>query len=108
MDLIGQQIDLLWFTTDADGNAQNLDATPEVEVEGPAGTVTSSTTNESTGQYRTSFTPSAAGRHVAQLTGLMDTVPEVAVQWRVIHDPLAEGLGESYPDGVSSWASAVS
>lgn len=105
MDLIGQQIDLLWFTTDADGNLQDTDATPVVTVTGATGQVT---TNEGTGTYRTKVTPTTDGRLTAKFVGLVDAVPYVAVQYRTIHDGEAEAAGGPFPYGLASWESRVS
>lgn len=108
MDLIGTQITLLWYTTDADGDPQDTDETPTVTVTVNGSEVSSSTANEATGTYRTTFTPTARGRHVAEFGAEIDGVPEVGVQWRTVHDGLAEAQGVSFPEGIASWESAVS
>lgn len=107
MHWIGQELTLLWYTTDSDGNAQDADATPEVTVTCNGATVASSTTDEGVGEYRTVFTPTQAGRHVGHFSCEVDGAADVSMQVRVVHDPEAEGASQSFPDGISSWESAV-
>ena len=106
--LIDQQLTLLWYTQDSDGNDQNCDSTPVVTVTGPGvSEATVTTTNPSTGVYSSTYTATEAGRYTFTFTGVLDTAPEIAHQTRVVHDGLAEGQGQAFPDGVGSWVSAV-
>ena len=107
MDLIGQEISLVWFTTNDAGAAANTDTPPTVTLTGPAGVVTATVVNESVGQYRTKFTPTLAGRWVAKLTGTIAGAAQVAVQYRTVHDGVAQGQGLVFPDGLASWDSVV-
>lgn len=105
---VGDRLTLTWFTADADGNAQNCDATPTVTVTGPGvheGSVT--TTNPSTGTYTSTYDPTQAGRYVFEFSGLVDTIPEYASQHKVVHDGQLEGQGGPFPFGRQSWESAV-
>lgn len=106
--LIGQTVTQTFYTTDADGNAQNADTTPTFTLTAPDGTSTLTPTNPSTGVYVVTYEPTVAGRHVVELDGLIDTVAEYGVQSVTVHDGLAEAQGGPFPDGLSSWESAVS
>ncbi len=95
-------------TTDADGNAQDTDATPDVTVTVGGVTVANVTANEGVGVYSTTFTPTGRGRHVVTLDGVLDTFDEFAAQFVTVHDGAAEAAGGPFPDGKQSWVSAVS
>lgn len=107
MDLIGQQITLVWYTTDTDGNAQDTDISPTVEVTVNGQLVDSDTTTTDTGVYLTAYTPTGDGIHVAEFTGTIDAVPYVAVQRTTVHDGPAEAASLSFPYGLSSWESVI-
>lgn len=103
--LIGQLVTVDFYTYDASGNLQNCDATPTVLVN--AGAVADTTTNPTTGRYTVTFQPVDRGRHVVELTGVLDTLPEYAVQYVTVHDGAAEAAGGPFPSGVQSWVSAI-
>lgn len=105
--LIGQEVVLTFYTYDLDGNLQNADTTPTLTVTVNGATVASDLANTATGIYTATFAPTEAGRHVAELEGLIDTNPDYGVQYVVVHDGLAEAQAESFPDGIASWESAV-
>lgn len=101
--LIGQLVTLDFFTYDSEGNLQNCDSTPTVTC----AQADTTTTNPTTGRYTVTFEPTARGRHVVELTGVLDTLPEYGVQYVTVHDGEAEAGGGPFPYGVSSWESAV-
>ena len=104
MNLIGDQVTVLWYTTDVDGNAQNCDSAPTVTVTGPDvtdGNVT--TTNPATGTYASVYEPGSAGRYTFELDGVLDTLPEYGAQTVTVHDGLREGQGGPFPAGLQSW-----
>lgn len=103
--LIGQVVTVDFYTYDSAGNLQNCDATPTVLVN--AGAVSNTTTNPTTGRYTVTFEPVDNGRHVVELTGVLDTLPEYGVQYVTVHDGYAEASGGPFPDGLQSWESAV-
>ena len=105
--LIGQSVAVDFFTYDAAGNLQNCDATPTATVTCRGATVTDVTTNPTTGRYTVTFTGTDSGRHVVELTGLVDTVPEYGVQYVTVHDGEDEAAGGPFPSGKQSWESAV-
>ncbi len=104
--LMGQEIVLLWYTQDLDGNDQNCDTTPTVTVYG-AGSGTATVTNPSTGVYTSTYLTTDSGRHVFEFAGLLDTDPQLSYQWCVVHDGEAEAGGGPFPHGNQSWESAV-
>lgn len=106
--LIGQSVAVDFFTYDAAGNLQNCDATPTVTVEVAGSTVADTTTNPTPGRYTVTFEPDTPGRHVVELTGVLDTNPEYGVQYVTVHDGAAEAAGGPFPFGKQSWESAVS
>jgi hypothetical protein len=59
------------------------------------------------GAYVSTFTPTTRGRHVIELDGVLDTLPEYGVQYVTVHDGAAEAAGGPFPNGVQSWESAV-
>lgn len=101
--LIGQLVTLDFFTYDAAGNLQNCDATPTVTCD----QATPTTTNPTTGRYTVTFEPTVRGRHVVELVGVLDTLPEYGVQYVTVHDGAAEAAGGPFPSGVQSWVSAI-
>ena len=105
--LIGQQLTATFYTYDAAGNLQNADTTPTFTVNYPGGVETLTPTNPSTGKYVVTHEATVAGRHVFELDGLIDTVPEYGVQYLTVHDGLAEAQGGPFPKGLASWESAV-
>lgn len=109
MHIIGEALTVDFYTTNAAGAAANCDATPTVKVTGPGVTnATVTPTNPATGQYRIVYTPTLAGVYSFKFTGLMSTVAVAEVVNRTVHDGVLEGQGESFPDGIASWESAVS
>jgi hypothetical protein len=86
-----------------DGNDQNCDAPPTVTCVG----ATVTTSNPSAGVYASTFTPTVRGRHVVELAGVLDTLPEYGVQFVTVHDGAAEAAGGPFPNGNQSWESAV-
>ena len=105
--LIGQELTATFYTYDTDGNLQNADTTPTFTVNHPGGVATLTPTNPSTGKYVVTHEATVAGRHVFELDGLIDTVPEYGVQYVTVHDGLAEAQGGPFPHGLASWESAV-
>jgi len=103
--LIGQLVTVDFFTYDAAGNLQDCDAPPTVRVN--AGAVANTTTNPTDGRYTVTFQPVDNGRHVVELTGVLDTLPEYGVQYVTVHDGEAEAAGGPFPHGKQSWESAV-
>ncbi len=101
--LIGQQVELVFYTYDADGNLQNCDSTPTVTCD--LADVT--TVNTSTGIYTVTLEATVRGRHVVELTGVLDTLPEYGVQYVTVYDGEAEAGGGPFPYGKQSWESAV-
>ena len=106
--LIGQELTATFYTYDADGNLQNADSTPTFTVNYPGGVETLTPTNPTTGKYVVTHEATVAGRHVFEIEGLLDTNPEYGVQYVTVHDGLLEAQGTTFPDGLSSWESAVS
>ena len=105
--LIGQSVSVEFFTYDSAGNLQNCDTTPTTTVAAGVSTVTDTTTNPTTGRYTVTFEPTVAGRHVIELEGTLDSLPEYGVQYVTVHDGAAEAAGGPFPSGKSSWESAV-
>lgn len=105
--LIGQELTATFYTYDTDGNLQNADTTPTITVNHPAGVDTLTPTNPSTGKYVVTHEATVAGRHVFELECLIDTAPDYGVQYVTVHDGLAEAQASAFPDGISSWESAV-
>lgn len=106
--LIGQQLSVSFFTYDAAGNLQNADATPTLTVNYPGGVETLTPTNPTTGRYTVTHEATVKGRHVFELEGLIDAIPEYGVQYVTVHDGQAEAEGGPFPYGKASWESAVS
>ncbi len=101
--LIGQLVTVDFFTYDAAGNLQNCDAPPTVTC----ADATVTTTNPSAGRYTVTFEPTVRGRHVIELAGVLDTLPEYGVQYVTVHDGAAEAAGGPFPNGNQSWESAI-
>jgi hypothetical protein len=100
---MGQLVTLTFYTYDAAGNLQNCDAAPTVTCDQADVT----TTNSATGTYTVTFEPTTRGRHVVELVGVLDTLPEYGVQYVTVHDGEQEAAGGPFPYGKQSWESAV-